>query len=264
MALAININRRSAIAIIGALIGLFSLSLVAITSAHGGNNSPNLIHACVLNTLGTVRIVGTTTACALGETAVHWNTQGSFGGFVNDLTGADFTEADLRYRSFAGYDLSDAIFSSANLAHVDFANANLTNAQFNGTTLRTSTGWSSVTLSGTDLSNADMGPIDFSTKDLRTVTLTGAALDDSNLSGADLDHNDLTNTNMFRGNFTGADFSDTELEDAVMDQGNFTNTNLDGATNLTYADAATWNNTTCPDGTNSNSNGNTCIGHLNP
>jgi len=266
MTLSINITKWPMTVLIGAAIGLFALSLVAVSSAHDGNSNPNLVHACVLDSNSTVRIVGTSTECETGETAQHWNTEGApgLGGLVDDVVGADFGSADMRYRSIAGRDWTGAQFSATNLTHADVSNANFTNAQMSLAILRGSTGWSSVTFSNTDMSRADLGLVDLSGKDLRSVILTGAQIDDSNMANTDLDHNDLTNTNMFRANFSGADFSDAELEDAVMDGGNFTNTNLAGATNATHVEASTWGNTICPDGTNSDNNSDTCEGHLTP
>ena len=57
---------------------MLSLSGVMYVSAHGGDVT--LIHACVNNRTGAVRIVSPTTACdASKETASDWNIQGPKG-----------------------------------------------------------------------------------------------------------------------------------------------------------------------------------------
>ena len=58
------------------------------------------------------------------------------------------------------------------------------------------------------------------------------------------------------------------LEGSHLDDGFLPNANLTGAdlrhADLRHADltGVTWSNTICPDGSNSNSHGSTCLGHL--
>lgn len=60
------------------LVALVCMSGVVYVSAHGGDGS--LIHACVNNRNGAVRIVGANTACDPGrETALDWGIQGPKG-----------------------------------------------------------------------------------------------------------------------------------------------------------------------------------------
>ena len=79
-----------------------------------------------------------------------------------------------------------------------------------------------------DMSGADLSYADMSDRDLSYV----------NLSGADMHRADLNNANL-----TGADLTDTDLS---------------------YADLSgtIWYGTICPDGTNSDDNGNTCENNL--
>jgi hypothetical protein len=86
--------------------------------------------------------------------------------------------------------------------------------------------------------------------DLRFVDLTGAdisgaVLSDSNLSRSVLRYADLRNAFLPNVNLSRADLYGALLDGA----------NLNGVT---------WQATICPDGTNSNANGNTCVGHLTP
>ena len=73
------------------------------------------------------------------------------------------------------------------------------------------------------------------------------------LSGADLSYAYLTDANLYMADLTGADLSYAYLGGA----------DLIGA-DLTGADltSVNWVGTTCPDGTNSNDNGNTCVNNL--
>jgi Pentapeptide repeats (8 copies) len=84
---------------------------------------------------------------------------------------------------------------------------------------------------------------------------------------------DLSDSNGSRGvhnysnfiltNFTNASLGDAQALDSDFRGANFTGADLSGA-DFTGANFATaiWSNTTCPDGTNSNDNSGTCIGHL--
>jgi len=79
--------------------------------------------------------------------------------------------------------------------------------------------------------------------DLSGLDLSGLALHRANLARANLSHANLIMANLFEANLTGA---------------NLTGANLSGA-NL---NKVIWSSTNCPDGTNSNNHGNTCLGHL--
>ncbi|MDQ1532231.1 MAG: hypothetical protein QOE37_2392 [Microbacteriaceae bacterium] len=70
---------------------------------------------------------------------------------------------------------------------------------------------------------------------MRDARLAGADLRDAQLVGADLTGVDLTGANL-----RGADLSDAVVKDVI------------------------WSHTTCPDGTDSNDDGNSCRGHLTP
>jgi hypothetical protein len=66
--------------------------------------------------------------------------------------------------------------------------------------------------------------------------------------------------------FTGANLQGTRFVDGAMEGCNFTDANLQGASfeHWQSMSGSTWSNTICPDGTNSDSNGGTCTGHLTP
>ena len=94
-----------------------------------------------------------------------------------------------------------------------------------------------ASLRGADLNNLDLRYHDLAGVDLSGVDLSGAILLGADLSGAN-----LTNANLIGANLQSADL---------------TNANLTGANVL----GVLWGSTTCPDGTNSDSNSGTCLGH---
>ncbi len=49
--------------------------LASLAQAHGGGD-PQLIHACINNSSGTIKIISPTGTCASNEMAVDWNKQG--------------------------------------------------------------------------------------------------------------------------------------------------------------------------------------------
>ena len=61
------------------LTAIASLSVPAIAAAHGGNNDPNAVHACINTGSNLVRIVGATESCRPSEIAAHWSLQGAPG-----------------------------------------------------------------------------------------------------------------------------------------------------------------------------------------
>ena len=110
-------------------------------------------------------------------------------------------------------------------------------------------------LVGADLSSVQGGFWTFSEVDtvepgvdLAHANLTSASLVDAHLTDADL---------------KGAKFQDANLTGATLTGTSFTNpfgiTTVVPAANLK---GAKWGNTTCPDGTNSNNDGNTCANNL--
>lgn len=88
---------------------------------------------------------------------------------------------------------------------------------------------------------------------LQTCVLTHANLTHTNLTRANLTRTDLTGANLTAANLTDADLTGANLTGADL-----TLAFLDGATLA----GVTWSNTTCSDGTNSNNDGDTCVGHL--
>ena len=99
-------------------------------------------------------------------------------------------------------------------------------------------------------------------KNLTSANLSHANLSDANLSGAALTYADLSYANLSSAglettNLVGADLVGADLAGAFLGFANLSGAALYGADLM----GVTWIDTTCPDGTNSNSDGGTCIGH---
>ena len=92
-------------------------------------------------------------------------------------------------------------------------------------------------LSGADLSYTNLYDANLSGTDLSYANLYGSDLRNANLSGANLYGSDLRNANL-----SGTDLRSSELGNAALS-------------------GVHWNDTTCPDWTNSDDNGDTCEGH---
>ena len=74
---------------------LIFMAIPAIAGAHGGNNDPNMVHACIGNISRIARIVGVNGSCisapgVLAEAPAHWAIQGAPGApGTNGAKGAD-------------------------------------------------------------------------------------------------------------------------------------------------------------------------------
>ena len=128
-------------------------------------------------------------------------------------------------------------------------------------------------LAKTDLSGANLTCANLSGTNLNKATLTNAVLTDANLSGSNLNSVAASGANLANANLRGANLNGASLQGANLSRANLSGANLTGANlsgvNLTGAittgaafNKVIWSNTVCPDGTNSDSHGQTCIGHL--
>jgi uncharacterized protein YjbI with pentapeptide repeats len=127
--------------------------------------------------------------------------------------------------------------SGAHLVRVDWPNRNLSYALLIEVNLSsanlTSANLSHASLVLSDLNHADADGANLSAAHLLATKLRGTSLKNANLSGALLNSADLTFANLKGATTTGADFKE-----------------------------AKWDDTICPDGTNSkNSDTKTCAGH---
>ena len=228
------------------------IAAIMITRALAQTSDTNQIYACVNNINGSMRMVTSEEPCKNNENSVKWSIQGPPGppgpagdtGGLNEYFGLPFfcyncSLSDLGDR-FAEKDFSYAqivksIFNGADMHGVKFTNAYLRSNEFNDT----------------NLSNADFS-------NMQTVTGLSNSKDNyfsnSNLSGASFENSIVQDST-----FTNANLFNLNLSNATIKS-----TTFQGATGMSSANinGATWDNVTCPDGTKSTNNGNTCQGHF--
>lgn len=217
------------------------------------------LSGAVLSGVSSGGIVGIPSSLPDGWMIVH----GYLVGPEANLIDANFSNADLEYTDLDGAALSGAdltgvssglivgppsslptgwLFTEGYLVgpSADLKNAALVNAAMDGADLN------DVDLTGADLTGITSGGITGVPLHLPALWglfngyLVGPF---ANLGGADLSSLDLAN-----GNLSGANFTDADLDDSDL-----TNTDLSDVL---------WDNTTCPDGTNSNADRNTCADDL--
>lgn len=169
----------------------------------------------------------------------------------NATRSIDLAERYDMYQSTYILSFSHLIRAQARLGQEDGAGANLTgvnltDASLNNTDLRGATG-----LSASQLRSAQY---------LAGIILSGLDLSGFDLSGVELQNVDLSGANLSTANLSNADLSYARLTDANLTGANLTNADLTGASgNPHFPQLAIWSNTTCPDGSNSDSNGlNSC------
>jgi FG-GAP-like repeat/Pentapeptide repeats (8 copies)/HYR domain len=109
-------------------------------------------------------------------------------------------------------------------------------------------GTTNLNLKGANLSGCYLVGVNLAKAVASNANLKAADLKDANLSGADLSQANLAGAILSGANLTGANLSGTTLAGA----------NMTGAT----VTGVIWLQTTCPDGTTSNTDGGTCAGHL--
>ena len=132
---------------------------------------------------------------------------------------------------FDGATLRYADFSDSSGTYLRFRNTNMTHAVFANSNYES--GW---------FNNADLTYTDFS-----DVTFTM-----------------WNSPNGYRNDFSNSNLSYSNFNDASLYGLTFANADLTGATFIgtTFVGNNVWSNTICPDGTNSDDNGNTCMNNL--
>lgn len=219
--------------------------------------------------------------------------------FVNtNFTGADFSSANLTGSNLKDSNFTNTVLSSATIKKVNAKNANFDNTTFSSVEALESnfqnTNFSNArfsTVRGGDFRNANFTNISID-QSLESANLSGldfttaqfnnsAYIIVSDLSSADFSGMDFEGIGFSESNLTSADFSSTNFIGNIDYYAVFSGSNLSSVnfTNVQFKDTrfingtdlstatltgATWDNVTCPDGTNSDNNGNTCIGHLVP
>lgn len=154
------------------------------------------------------------------------------------LRGYDYRNAYMPFLNVGRINFDDMDFSGADFYSCNAVGMTARSSRFVGTYL------GSCLVSRDDFSHANFSHANLFEAHLADVNFTGANFTSANLS------NQRGSTSFWQtANFTGA---------------NFTNANLSGVQNkggLVFT-GAIWANTICPDGTNSDADGGTCMGHF--
>jgi len=162
----------------------------------------------------------------------------------------------------AGVVVTETNLEGGNLQGADFENADIPDANLQGANLQ-----------GANLQGANLQDATLQGANLQGVNATGASFIDAELQGANLQRGTYANANFGGADLQGANLQGDNLSGATLTNADLNGANLQGA-NLTGASLAgasvtganlqtiTWSNTTCPDGTNSNADGGTCLSHL--
>ena len=138
--------------------------------------------------------------------------------------------------------------SEANKPLRDMSNAYLRGAGLGGSDL------SETDLSNADLIDANLNGADISSSDLSYADLEWAYVRYADLNGSDLSETYLYNTNMEGTGLMGANLNNAYTVGLRLIDANLLGADLSG---IGWA-GIYWGNTVCPDGSNSDDNGNTC------
>ncbi len=155
----------------------------------------------------------------VGQFLKRGNFRSAYLGDAN-LTGADFSGADLSQAylgdaNLIGVNFSDANLSGANLGDANLSGANLSGANLSGADL-SSTNLSGANLSCANLSRADINRADLSSTNLNRANLSYADLNRADLSSTNLSHADLSNAILFGANLSEANLSSVSLSYADL------------------------------------------------
>jgi uncharacterized protein YjbI with pentapeptide repeats len=185
-----------------------------------------------------------------------------------DLHGIDFSWSDLSRinggcdpdqprTNLAGARIARAILVDALLCDAILSDADLHGSDMSGVSLEDAS-LNRANLSGSTLTGAHAGFAQFVDANLSNASWRNGDAIGATFDGADLHRIDLRGTDLRSASFVGADLRYARL--AGVD---FTNSDLTGADlrRSTGFGSAIFSNTTCPDGTNSDVNGGTCVGH---
>ena len=177
-----------------------------------------------------------------------------------NLRGANLAGAKLKNANLRGANLKNANLTGANLTGAKLKNANLRGANLTGAKLKianltratlTDADLAGATLIGAQLVSAELNNSDLTLTNLKRANLTNADLAGSTLAFANLTRADLTYSIL-----TNATLTEANLTNSIMHYTLLNRADLSGAiyNSKTIWPYLTWDNTICPDGTNSDSN----------
>ena len=172
------------------------------------------------------------------------------------------------YSDEDGYIIGPAVnLDGVNLAGLNLPGMYLSNAQLANTDLE------NVNLSAGSLFGADLSDANLTNANLADVSLASAEIAGANFSGASLtgvESGSITGTplnlpapwQLLSGYLIGpgANLTMADLHGVTFDNADLLDANLDNAD----LSGTTWSNTICPDGSNSDNDGGTCAGFLDP
>lgn len=246
------------------LLLLTFFSTVALASIPASDGT---ISACYNLKKDTFRVIDTAAGgvCDKKETALSWNQKGPKGdtgpvgtqGPKGDTgpIGPQGPAGQLDPNRFCQGCLKNGV----NLSNLDLSGAYLPFVTFDGNANKVS----GVILIGAYMPGAFMSKLDLSDANLNGAYLGIADLSGANLSRAGLGGAYLSGANMVVANLSGAYLTRANLANVDLRNANLTNANLELAVGIPAATSGViWNNTFCPDSTNSNNNGGTCDGHF--
>jgi streptogramin lyase len=168
---------------------------------------------------------------------------GRFGVGVSNHT----CSGSLQGCNLSEVNLDNIVLTGANLEGANLRNAQLENAFLVGVNLQGDNLQRAQFQSHAFLSYANLQGANLQSANLTGADLTGASLGGSNLQGAT-----LAGANLTRASVQGSNLLRADLTDANLTAASLLGANLSGAV---------WSNTICPDGTNSDNDGGTCVGH---
>lgn len=168
--------------------------------------------------------------------------------------GADFSDSGIFGVSFVRADLTDAKFDRSNVTGSSFDEATLLHTSFVDAYIGDATFLNAV-LDGVNMSGTTAFP---------TSSMLASSIVNSTFDGADSDGVDWSVPFMSDVSFVGADLTSSKWTVPTLIRPDFTDAILLGLTffsnNFAPVDPI-WSNTICPDATNSDDNGGTCVGH---
>ena len=244
--------KKALTTLITLLLGsLVTFAFITTTGAHGGDAS--LLHGCVgtgvLNQ-GRVRIISANSTCNANEAPHDWKEYNLADEIPLICPDCSFVGL-VPLTQFVNKNLSNALLKSANFNSTEFTGTNFTNANLEGAGFAGT--YSNINFTGANLTNSQIGS-SFTNSNFSNANVQGVAGGDTDYSSSNFTGANFTNSGLLNSNFNNTNLTNV----------NFTGSNLQGAVNMSTATRTgiIWSNTSCPDGTNSDNNGNTCEGHL--
>ena len=230
-----KLHGRLAIVVVAVLAGAIGGIGATVAVKAGASSSENPVYyGCLKMKGGTLSKVGTTNpTCPTGSSIISWNQPPPQGPVCYEIPPAPAVA------NWSGCQMS-------------LWNGNCQTPTFS--------------IEGGNLSDADLSQTCFSEQLITSDSVTTSSGDDMvhvNLNGSDVGGSffelvNLADASLINVDAMAADFTQANLTGADLSGANLTGATMTGA-NLTNV---YWSNTTCPDGTNSDNDGGTCINNL--